>query len=314
MRNAIDFRDKQFVATKSVTVDRNTPIWAEWRLVRNKCKSLMRRKMSNYFKEKTKDLKKNKNNKKLWNLHKMHTKTKKEKTNDDITCIVDSDDIKHTDSLNIANAMNKFFCSLKCELPETELSVIDSDFEIYKKNNLINTSNFNFRKVTIDDVILAIDKLDSDSSCGITNIPVKIIKHCKKVVAKLFCPLLNDFITKGAIPDVLKCAICTPLFKKKGYINCPDNYRGISVISPFAKILERILSSDILNHFSTNNLFSPIQHGFRTNFSCETALHSLLDDWRINLDQHKFVIALFVDFKKAFDLVDQKILLRKLWI
>ena len=92
-----------------------------------------------------------------------------------------------------------------------------------------------------------------------------------------------------------------------------DNYRGISVLSPFTKIFERLISRDILSHFSKNKLLCPIQHGFRANYSCETAMHTILDSWRESLDKNKYVLALFVDFKKAFDLVDQQILTRKLF-
>ena len=268
--------------------------------------------MCAYIENKTTEVKRD--SKKLWKVHDLYTHRKKGKKSNEINCIVNKDKTSLTDSLNIANSMNKFFCNLNCDLPETDLFEIDKDFDIYKNNNLFKTNDFKFkfREFSIDDVINAIDLLDNNCSSGITDIPVKIIKHCKKEVAKIYCTLINNFIATNDIPDDLKCAICTPLFKKKGDENCPDNYRGISVISIFAKILERLLSNDILNHFSLNNLFSPIQHGFRKNFSCETALHSLLDAWKEDLDKNKFVVALFVDFKKAFDLVDQSILLRKL--
>ena len=312
IREAIKFRDSQFVLTRSITNDRSSQVWADWRMIRNQCKTLIRKKMCEYFKIKTKEYQGN--SKKLWNFHKLIVKTKKSHNNNSITSIIDSDNITHVDPNNIANTFNKFFCNLNCELPEIEISKIDENFEDYRNQNKLNIlHNFSFNKVTVNSVIDAIDELDNDCSSGITNIPVKIIKHCKKQISQIFCSLLNFFITKKEIPNELKSAICTPLFKNKGDINYPDNFRGISVISPFAKIMERLLSCDIQQHFDTNKLMCPIQHGFRKNYSCETALHTLLDDWRKELDKNKFVLALFVDFKKAFDLVDQKILLRKLF-
>ena len=67
------------------------------------------------------------------------------------------------------------------------------------------------------------------------------------------------------------------------------------------------------NFFVTNSLFSVHQHGFRANFSCETALQSILDNWKISLDQKKYILALFIDFKKAFDLIDPTLLFLKLF-
>ena len=54
------------------------------------------------------------------------------------------------------------------------------------------------------------------------------------------------------------------------------------------------------------------QSGFRQKHSCQTALVKLVDDWAKCIDNGEMVGALFIDFRKAFDLVDHNILLRKL--
>ena len=53
--------------------------------------------------------------------------------------------------------------------------------------------------------------------------------------------------------------------------------------------------------FDRNRLFADQQHGFRINHSCETALHSISDMWKVSISQKKVNLAFFVDFKKAFD-------------
>ena len=55
------------------------------------------------------------------------------------------------------------------------------------------------------------------------------------------------------------------------------------------------------------------QHGFRSDHSCETALHELLSDLNMAKDKRLIAILLFIDFRKAFDLVDSKLLLLKLF-
>ena len=92
-----------------------------------------------------------------------------------------------------------------------------------------------------------------------------------------------------------------------------DNYRGISVLSPFTKIFERLLSDQITQFFTANSLFSTGQHGFRTNHSCETALQTIIEKWRSVLAKNNKVLALFIDFKKAFDLIDPRLLWLKLF-
>ena len=60
-------------------------------------------------------------------------------------------------------------------------------------------------------------------------------------------------------------------------------------------------------------LFTPHQHGFRKGHSCETALHELISDLNKARDKKLITLLLFIDFKKAFDTVDSKLLLSKLF-
>ena len=92
-----------------------------------------------------------------------------------------------------------------------------------------------------------------------------------------------------------------------------NNYRGISVLPPLAKLFEKVLASQIFDYFESNKLFYAGQHGFRKGFSCETALHELLSEINNNLDKRLINMLLFIDFRKAFDLVDVNLLLLKLF-
>ena len=77
------------------------------------------------------------------------------------------------------------------------------------------------------------------------------------------------------------------------------------------KYLKRLLVNKSC-YFDKNDLFTKNQHGFRRNFSCETALQSILDYWKCRLDKKEIILALFIDFKKAFDLVNPELLFLKL--
>ena len=89
------------------------------------------------------------------------------------------------------------------------------------------------------------------------------------------------------------------LFKKdnsKNVENYSENYYGISVLSPLAKIFERILCDNIYCYFQRNNCLCPNQHGLRNNFSDEKAVQTILDDWKNLLEHNKFFLSLFIDF------------------
>ena len=158
-----------------------------------------------------------------------------------------------------------------------------------------------------------INAMDNSSSPGVTGWPVKLIKHCATNFARLLSAFMNGIFEIGQIPSEWKFAIVTPLYKGKGSSTCFDNYRGISVLTPIGKMFERIVSKRIVSYFEDNKLFTSDQHGFRTNHSCETALASIIDQWKLNLDDNLISLALFIDFKKAFDLINPKLLFHKLF-
>jgi hypothetical protein len=98
----------------------------------------------------------------------------------------------------------------------------------------------------------------------------------------------------------LKCAIVFALFKKGDRSNC-DNYRGISVLSPFAKIFERILAANITSHFIENNLFSEAQHGFRSKPRLwNWFFNRFLKDWNNRLKPNK-LFSLFLSILRKLN-------------
>ena len=91
----------------------------------------------------------------------------------------------------------------------------------------------------------------------------------------------------------------------KGKIDDCNNYRGISLLSPIAKVFEIILADQVGDYFESNKLFHPSQHGF--------ALHEIITELNNAKDKRLIALLLFIDFRKAFDTVDAKLLLNKLF-
>ena len=124
---------------------------------------------------------------------------------------------------------------------------------------------------------------------------------------------LSNCITTCSIPHEWKSAILTPLFKgKKQDPNDINSYRGISVLPPLAKVFEKILATQIIIYLNINNLFYPSQHGFRNAHSCESAIHEIISEMNEARSKRLIGLYLFIDFRKAFDLVDSQLLLNKL--
>jgi hypothetical protein len=118
--------------------------------------------------------------------------------------------------------------------------------------------------------------LSSTSGPGASGISSKILKASAFQLTPLIKDLFNTCIDSCSIPDDWKLAIVTPIFKKKGSNEDMNNYRGISVISPIAKLFEKVLAEQIITYLNENNMLFSGQHGFRNEHSCETALHEII--------------------------------------
>jgi hypothetical protein len=109
----------------------------------------------------------------------------------------------------------------------------------------------------------------------------------------------------------MKIAKVVPLFKTGDPKNM-DNYRPISLLSSFSKILEKIVCRRLCTFLETNNILSPQQFGFRSGHSTIHPMVHFLNHVSKALNEKEHTIAVFCNLRKAFDSCDHKILLRKI--
>ena len=102
-----------------------------------------------------------------------------------------------------------------------------------------------------------------------------------------------------------------PFIKKSSHTDL-CNYRLISLLSTFNKLLEKIVSGRLLKFLEKEKMLFPGQFGFRSNHFTDFAILSIIDKVQQAIDQGDLSCGIFLDFSKAFDSVDRVILIEKL--
>ena len=115
--------------------------------------------------------------------------------------------------------------------------------------------------------------------------------------------LINITWKTGQLPKDWKTAVLIPLLKKNKPKSAPSRYRPISLTSCIGKLVERMINERLNWWLEHNNIITPCQAGFRSNYTTEDQLIRLTQKIPNGFQMNKDTIAVFVDLEKAYDKV-----------
>ena len=265
---------------------------------RNKLNMLMRRVEREYY---DKELLIHKNNlRKSWEIIKYVINKKK---NIDLPDKFNIGDDMVTDKLEIAFNFNNFYVNIGKKL-SNDIPTNSGDPLSYIKSAVPNSI---FVESVDESEIKNICKSMKDCSSGWDQILPKVVKLTYQNFIVPITHVMNLSIINGVVPTELKVAKVVPIYKS-GDRRLINNYRPVSVVPYFSKILEKLMYNRISNFIHKHSLLNYYQFGFRQKRSTSHALIVLLDKITAALDNGDIVLGVFLDFSKAFDTVDHQIL------
>ena len=172
------------------------------------------------------------------------------------------------------------------------------------KTDCLNTT------ITSKEVLDALKLMKRKKSSGPDKILGEMILASCSANVNVYVDIFNAILRSGIYPEAWKENFITPIFKG-GCCNDPNNYRGIALTSSLAKFFSRILHNRLYNFLQDNNILAVEQIGFRKKSRTADHVFSLKTIIDKMFKKKKYLYACFIDFRKAFDVVNRRALLYK---
>lgn len=269
---------------------------------KNKLVSIIRRQKRDHY---TMLLDKSKNStKNTWGV--INSVLHKGKPKSNIPNYITKNNVDIYGKKEIANEFNDFFIDIGPRLAQN-IPIQNIDEGIIPNN--INSIFLN--PVQAGEILSIVQKFANKTSNDYIDLNMTLIKQTIDVIVEPFLHICNLSLTTGEFPDQMKVAKVIPLFKKAN-TNDVSNYRPISLLPQFSKILEKIFLNRLHIFIERHAILSNCQYGFRSKHSTATAIMEFAEEITHAMDNKYFLVSIFVDLQKAFDTLDHRILLQKL--
>ena len=162
--------------------------------------------------------------------------------------------------------------------------------------------------IMVEDLI---SSLESKPCKDIYQVSTNLLKYVSKAISLPLTHVFNLSLDQGVFPEAFKLSRTVPIFKA-GDPSDMNNYRPISCLPTMSKVLEKYVSNKLRSFLAINNLLYEFQFGFQAKTSTIHPIMHIIDFISKGFNNNEYSVAVFLDLKKAFDVVDHDILLKKL--
>jgi hypothetical protein len=304
---------KQFPSSKT---------WESYRNQRNRTTAIRKASIKTYFRERSDGGPRNEH---FWDTIKPFITNKGCKNTQELMIEHNSDIL--TNPKDVADAMNKFYIDIASHIG-ADVTVPSSDFNnledyvndsisLFKEHPSVKCINesfsksedFDFKPISCQSMYNILQSLDTSKATGYDDISAKILKLSSPVLYVPLTNLFNKCILNSIFPTELKCANVYPVYKKDNPM-IKKNYRPVSVLTSISKVFEKLVAQQLCDF--ENCILHPYIAAFRKQYSCQSVLLKLTEEWRAALDKGKYVGTVLMDLSKAFDCMPHSLLVTKL--
>ena len=216
-----------------------------------------------------------------------------------------------TNDKQIANSFTKFYTKYFPPSKDIRNKEKEMQKQIKNKFHCLDTHDVFTQDFDIQELNNALDQLKSNKSPGPDQISGEMIKHLGNK-GRNICLQLFNLIWHTSVPSVWKKSIIIPILKPNKSAENIQNYRPISLTSTLAKLMEKMICTRLNWFLENQNILTPAQAGFRQYQSTTQQTIKLSQEIKDSLDKEETVLAVFVDFKSAYDSVWRTKLLDKM--
>ena len=166
--------------------------------------------------------------------------------------------------------------------------------------------------VTVECVFLKLSSLNPKKATGPDGIPAWLIKENADLFLAPITNIINSSFSKGRLPPSWKTADIVPIPKQKQVQDVNKDLRPISLTPVLSKVAEEFVVEEHVRPTVIKKI-SENQFGCIPKSSTTQALLSMVHTWTKHTDgSGSAVRVVLFDYKKAFDLIDHRILASKL--
>lgn len=174
---------------------------------------------------------------------------------------------------------------------------------------VLNQGSEDIPEIDEAEIMAALKSMKNNKAPGEDGLVIESIKNGGQNIIKALKILFNKCLLEGITPSQWENAQII-ILHKKGDNTDLENYRPISLLSHIYKLYTKILTTRLTNKLEF--FLSKEQAGFRTKYGTNDHLLTIKALIEKCIEYNKPLMLIFVDFKKAFDTIDQQKLLEAL--